>query len=60
MFKRNLVAGVVGIVIVGGFLGFMCVWLKAAPLIIISAGVMALAIYDLFSSVRGIAESRDA
>lgn len=60
MFKRNIVAGFVGIVITGGFLGFLCVWLKALPLIIISATVMALAIWDLFKSVKEIADNREA
>jgi hypothetical protein len=59
MFKRNIVAGLVGIVIVGGFLGLLCIWLKAVPLILISAGVMALGIYDLFTSVKDIADARE-
>jgi hypothetical protein len=59
MFKRNIIAGLVGLVIVGGFLGIVCGWLKAIPLIIISIGVMALALYDFFTSVRDISEARD-
>jgi hypothetical protein len=59
MFKRNIVAGLVGLVIVGGFLGVMCVWLKAVPLILISAGVMALAAWDLYAAVKNISDTRD-
>jgi hypothetical protein len=60
MFKRNIVAGLVGIVLVGGFLGFLCVWLKAVPLIVISVGVMALALYDFFTSMRDISDARES
>lgn len=60
MYKRNLVAGLVGIVIIGGFLGIMCVWLKAVPLIAICAGVMALALWDLYSSTKDMGDSPSA
>lgn len=60
MYKRNLVAGLVGIIIVGGFLGIMCVWLKAVPLIAICAGVMALALWDLYSSTKDMGDSPSA
>lgn len=57
MYKRNLVAGLVGIIIVGGFLGIMCAWLKSVPLIAICAGVMALGLWDLYSSTKGMGDS---
>jgi hypothetical protein len=60
MYKRNLVAGLVGIIIVGGFLGIMCVWLKAVPLIAICVGVMALVLWDLYSSTKDMGESPNA
>lgn len=59
MFKRNIVAGIFGLVLVGGFLAFLCIWLKAAPLIIICAGVMALAGWDFVTAVKGIADARE-
>jgi hypothetical protein len=60
MYKRNLVAGLVGIIIVGGFLVFFCLWLKAVPLIAICIGVMGLAIWDLYSSTKDMGESPGA
>lgn len=57
MYKRNLVAGLVGIIIVGGFLGIMSVWLKSVPLIVISAGVMALVFWDLYTSTKDMGDS---
>ena len=58
MFKRNIVAGVIGLIIVGGFLAIVCIWLKAPPLIAICAGVMALAAWDFFKSLKEIADAR--
>ncbi len=57
MYKRNLVAALIAMIITGGFLGFLCVWLKAAPLIIICTGVMLLALWDAHSSIRGKGEN---
>lgn len=59
MFKRNIVAGIVGLVIVGGFLAFLCAWLKAPPLIAICSGVMALAAWDFVKAVRAISDARE-
>jgi len=52
MYKRNLVAALIAMVIVAGFLSFLCIWLKAPPLIIICVGVMLLALWDAHSSIR--------
>ena len=60
MFKQNIVAGAIGVILTGGFLGFLCAWLKAAPLIIICAGVMALAIWDFASQVKDISDARES
>lgn len=60
MFKRNIVAGIIGLILTGGFLGFLCVWLKSAPLIIICAGVMILAAYDFFTAVKDISDARES
>lgn len=48
----NLVTGVVGIVLVGLFLGFMVWWIKEVPLTLIVLGVMALLAYDFVLSLR--------
>ena len=60
MFKRNIVAGIIGLIIVGGFLAIVCIWLKAPPLIAICVGVMALAAWDFFKSVKEIADARES
>jgi hypothetical protein len=59
MFKRNIIAGLVGLIIVGGFLGIVCGWLKAIPLIVVCTFVMALALYDFFTAIRDISDNRE-
>lgn len=49
----NLVTGVIGIVLAFIFMGFMLVWVKALPLIVICLVVGALLIYDFYLSLRG-------
>lgn len=48
----NLITGIIGIVLVAIFMGFMLVWVKAPPLIVICLGVGALLIYDFYLSLR--------
>lgn len=48
----NLITGIIGLAMVMTFLGFMAIWVKAIPLIIIIVGVMILATIDLVQSVR--------
>lgn len=48
----NLVTGIIGIASVIAFLGVLLWWIKAVPLIIICAGVMALLAYDFWQSLR--------
>jgi hypothetical protein len=48
----TLVTGIIGVAMLGGFLGFMLIWVPATPLIIIVVGVMCLLIYDLVQTVR--------
>jgi hypothetical protein len=48
----TLITGIIGIVLVAAFLGFMVVWVKALPLIIIVVGVLALLIYDFVQTMR--------
>ncbi len=57
MYKRNLVAALVGIAITGGFLGFLCVWLKAVPLILICVGVMTLVLWDVYNSTKEMGDN---
>jgi hypothetical protein len=48
----NVVTGIIGIAGVLAFLGILLWWIKAAPLIIISAGVMGLLVFDFVQSLR--------
>jgi hypothetical protein len=47
-----LISGIIGIVMVGAFLGFMLWWVKALPLILIVFCVMALLVYDFVQTLR--------
>ena len=48
----NLITGIIGLAMMMAFLGFMVVWVKAPPLIIIVAVVVILAIIDFLQSLR--------
>lgn len=48
----NLMTGIVGIVVVSAFLGFLMWWLKSIPLAVIMLGVIGLMIYDVVSTLR--------
>lgn len=48
----NIITGIIGIAGMLVFLGILLWWIKAIPLIIICAIVMALLIYDFWQSVR--------
>ncbi len=48
----NFITGIIGIVLVVGFLGFMLVWVPAPPLIAIVVLVMGLLIVDFVQSLR--------
>lgn len=48
----NFVTGIIGIAMVCAFLGIMVWWIKALPLIIIVALVVALLIVDFVQSLR--------
>ena len=47
-----LITGIIGIALVVAFLGFMVVWVKALPIIIIVVFVMGLLIYDFVQTMR--------
>lgn len=49
----TLVTGIIGIAMLGLFLGFMLIWVPAPPLIVIVAFVMVLLIYDFVLTLRG-------
>ena len=49
----NLITGIIGIVMAMIFMGFMLVWVKALPLIVICLIVLALLIQDFYQSLRG-------
>ena len=55
----TIVTGLIGIALIVTFLGFMVVWVKALPLIVIVVGVLSLLVYDFWLSVRGEANSPD-
>jgi hypothetical protein len=48
----TLVTGIIGIGMLIAFLGFMVVWVKALPLIIIVVAVVLLLIYDFVQTLR--------
>jgi hypothetical protein len=48
----NLITGIIGIALLGAFLGFMLVWVPAPPLIVIVVFTMLLLIYDFISTLR--------
>jgi len=48
----TLVSGLIGIAMVGTFLGLMLAWVPAPPLIIIVVLVMLLLIYDFVLALR--------
>jgi hypothetical protein len=48
----TLITGIIGIAMVVTFLGFMVIWVKALPLIIIVIGTMLLLIYDFVQTLR--------
>ena len=48
----NFITGIIGIVLVVSFLGFMLVWVPAPPLIVIVMLVMGLLIVDFVQSLR--------
>lgn len=52
MFKSNLVAGIIGIILVCGFLGILMAWIKAPPLIVIMLLVIGMMIYDFIKTMR--------
>lgn len=47
----NLIAGIIGIAGVCIYLGFLLIWIKALPLIIICVAVTALLVYDFVQSL---------
>lgn len=50
--SMQFVTGLIGIAMMFIFMGFMIVWVKALPLIIIVVGVCLLLLYDFVQTVR--------
>jgi hypothetical protein len=48
----NLITGLIGVAMVIVLMGFMLVWVKAPPLIIICLVVFALLAYDFYLTMR--------
>ncbi|WP_440636895.1 hypothetical protein ACSHT2_23740 [Bradyrhizobium sp. PUT101] len=48
----NLITGLIGLALMMTFLGFLVVWIKAIPLIVIVVGVVILAVIDFVHSLR--------
>jgi hypothetical protein len=51
----TVISGIIGILLVTAFLGFMVVWVQALPIIIIVVGVLLLLIYDFVLVIRAAA-----
>jgi hypothetical protein len=49
----NIITGIIGIAMLIIFMGFMLVWVKALPLIVICLVVFALLSYDFYLSLQG-------
>jgi hypothetical protein len=47
-----LITGLIGIAMLVAFLGFMVVWVKAVPLIIIVILAVVLLVYDFVQTLR--------
>ncbi|WP_341702678.1 hypothetical protein [Ferrovibrio sp.] len=52
MLIANLITGLVGIILLCGFLGILMVWIKAPPLVIIMLVVIAMMVFDFIRSMR--------
>jgi hypothetical protein len=52
MMMMMLITGLIGIAMVTIFLGFMVVWVKALPIIIIVVCVLLLLCYDFVQELR--------
>lgn len=53
----NLITGIIGLAMVMTFLGFMVIWVKAIPLIIIVVCVMIMAVIDFVQTLKAAANS---
>ena len=54
MFKSNLIAGLIGMVLLCSFLGILIAWVPAPPLIIIMILVVSMMVYDFILDMREI------
>lgn len=48
----TVITGLIGLALLFGFVGFMVIWVKALPLIVIVLIVGAMVVYDFVQTVR--------
>lgn len=48
----TIITGIIGIALLFAFVGFMLIWVKALPLIIIAVITGAMVVYDFVQTVR--------
>jgi len=48
----NLITGLIGIAMVTIYLGFLLLWIKAVPLIVICVIVLGFIVYDFVKTLR--------
>ncbi|MCL4710452.1 MAG: hypothetical protein KJZ73_04330 [Pseudorhodoplanes sp.] len=48
----TIISGIIGIALLFAFVGFMLIWVKALPLIIIAVITGAMVVYDFVQTVR--------
>ena len=48
----NLITGTIGLLLLVGFLGFMVVWIKAVPLVVIAVSVLLVVLWDFIATLR--------
>jgi hypothetical protein len=57
MLGSNLVAGLIGILLVCAFLGVLIAWIKALPIVIIMIATIAAMLYDFITTLREMKEN---
>jgi hypothetical protein len=49
---RDIVTGVIGIILLVGFLGILVWWIKSVPLTVIIVGSLLVMLYDFVQTMR--------
>jgi hypothetical protein len=50
--STTIITGLIGMALLFGFVGFMVIWVKALPLVVIVLVVGALVVWDFVQTVR--------